>query len=497
MSGTGKFSFSGPVKEVYPQWWGAVGDGVADDTDFISYAFNAFDNVMFVNGTYLVDYISVSDNQSLITGSSVIIKQKPQTLSDKRVIYVTGSNVCIGDLTIEGNISTDINEQNHGIFIIANSVNGNISNVKIGNIIGENIRGDCLYMTGASGYSLSGVVAGDIIGNNVYRNVVSITGGSNIKINSITGNAVGFMTLDIEPEPSYTPAIGVRVNYIKGRHFGSNSSSSSNYCDGIYIGYLDLDPAYTSDSTPSYPPGASLNDGVSLRNTKAIRIEKLKINGFDRSAIFTTYNSGELGCELISIGSAEITDCAKTDVTYFSYINLNKTTDFIFIEKLVTSITGASLRVINTCGRGAINSAIISIGSGASFIRASENIVVDNIKMTGGGSFIIGCTGIIVMSGTIDSASVIGGTSQFCEFRNLVATATNLFTGGSPTYETHIIVNSTLNSSFYANGFYVRSYSLAMRFGSQYIWVDSTGDLRIKSSAPTSDTDGTVVGTQT
>lgn len=32
----------------------------------------------------------------------------------------------------------------------------------------------------------------------------------------------------------------------------------------------------------------------------------------------------------------------------------------------------------------------------------------------------------------------------------------------------------------------------------QYLWVDSTGDLRIKvGSAPTSDTDGTVVGTQT
>jgi hypothetical protein len=29
-----------------------------------------------------------------------------------------------------------------------------------------------------------------------------------------------------------------------------------------------------------------------------------------------------------------------------------------------------------------------------------------------------------------------------------------------------------------------------------YLWVDSTGDLRIKTSLPTSDTDGTIVGTQ-
>ena len=36
-----------------------------------------------------------------------------------------------------------------------------------------------------------------------------------------------------------------------------------------------------------------------------------------------------------------------------------------------------------------------------------------------------------------------------------------------------------------------------MRLGAWYLWVDATGDLRIKGSAPTSDTDGTVVGTQT
>ena len=36
-----------------------------------------------------------------------------------------------------------------------------------------------------------------------------------------------------------------------------------------------------------------------------------------------------------------------------------------------------------------------------------------------------------------------------------------------------------------------------LRIGAFYLWVDSTGVLRIKSGAPTSDTDGTVVGTQT
>jgi hypothetical protein len=36
-----------------------------------------------------------------------------------------------------------------------------------------------------------------------------------------------------------------------------------------------------------------------------------------------------------------------------------------------------------------------------------------------------------------------------------------------------------------------------LRLGSYTLWVDATGDLRIKNGTPTSDTDGTVVGTQT
>jgi hypothetical protein len=35
-----------------------------------------------------------------------------------------------------------------------------------------------------------------------------------------------------------------------------------------------------------------------------------------------------------------------------------------------------------------------------------------------------------------------------------------------------------------------------LRLGAYHLWVDATGDLRIKSSAPTGDTDGTIVGTQ-
>ncbi len=49
------------------------------------------------------------------------------------------------------------------------------------------------------------------------------------------------------------------------------------------------------------------------------------------------------------------------------------------------------------------------------------------------------------------------------------------------------------------NGFVVGggTWQTTLQLGSYHLWVDGSGNLRIKSSAPTSGTDGTVVGTQT
>ena len=52
----------------------------------------------------------------------------------------------------------------------------------------------------------------------------------------------------------------------------------------------------------------------------------------------------------------------------------------------------------------------------------------------------------------------------------------------------NVAVTTTAGTSSWEKGHLV--------IGAYHLWVDSTGDLRIKSSAPTSDTDGTVVGSQ-
>jgi len=56
-SGDGSVSFgSSPVAEVYPEWWGAKGDGNTDDTEAFNKAFNAsnVERILLVTQTYLI-----------------------------------------------------------------------------------------------------------------------------------------------------------------------------------------------------------------------------------------------------------------------------------------------------------------------------------------------------------------------------------------------------------------------------------------------------------
>jgi len=57
------------------------------------------------------------------------------------------------------------------------------------------------------------------------------------------------------------------------------------------------------------------------------------------------------------------------------------------------------------------------------------------------------------------------------------------------------VAQVTARGSFYSVGGAWNSGHIIL--GAYHLWIDSTGNLRIKSGAPTSDTDGTVVGTQT
>lgn len=81
-SGSGTVNFSGgALRRVYPEWWGAKRDGRSDDTRPVQAAINslsmAVGEVLFADGTYVVDSISLPSNISIVgSGLESVLEQK-------------------------------------------------------------------------------------------------------------------------------------------------------------------------------------------------------------------------------------------------------------------------------------------------------------------------------------------------------------------------------------------------------------------------------------
>lgn len=99
---------SGAVKEAYPEWWGAKGDGVTDDSAALQSWANVGGNLFAPAGTYIVNgYIQQFPSRSSIHGAGIgktIFKMKDHYWN--RMFYVHEvDHVKFSDLTIDGNSS--------------------------------------------------------------------------------------------------------------------------------------------------------------------------------------------------------------------------------------------------------------------------------------------------------------------------------------------------------------------------------------------------------
>lgn len=490
--------FDGWVRQysgaVNVKWFGA-GDGITDDTDVFQSVINDFDCIVVPTSTYILGEINIPANRKITTDISVVIKQLTGLAGDVRTFNVNGSNVSIGDMTVIGNISTDSGEQRHAVFVSASSATGNLTNISIGNIKGIDIRGDVIYVGQTSGYKISNVSIGDVIVDNVYRNGVSIVSGDNISVKSVTGDKIGFCHLDIEPNVGSGTATNIKIGYVKGRNLLVVPPTATDYADSIKIDMLDLSTTNASQSTPSYAPGVSIDDGLGLRNIKRLKIGHLRVSNFNRCGIFTTYNSGELGCEDLTIDTLYIRNCSLTDTTYNSYINTpTLTSNSLKIGYLNMEILQSSKRGFDGLRNAVLDIVVANIQNSSVLLKNCQNVKIGNINQTGTNGFLMMHSSNNKICGGVFTGDILASYSTNCIFENLTATAAVfLFTSGK---ENHTILNSTLNGVYYSFGTGVRDYINCLKFGSYSLWVSSTGKLYIKNGVPTSDTDGTVVGTQ-
>lgn len=155
-SGTGNVAFDSIVEQrAYPQWWGAKGDGLTEDSAAFQAAVNSFSNkggVIFVpDGTYIIDSVGVKSNITVIGNSSkAILKQKryahycisTNPMNGKtKPIDLTPNNIKFINITFRGTVDTD----GFSEFIMLLDIRGS-SNIFVSkcNFIG--FRGDGIYL---------------------------------------------------------------------------------------------------------------------------------------------------------------------------------------------------------------------------------------------------------------------------------------------------------------------------------------------------------------
>ena len=215
--------------------FGAVGDGVADDTAAIQGALDSgAGRVYFPSGTYLVKDATNTFNANVLVvpsnvtlcgdGASSIIKLGAHTTTAHRVLKIESkTNVVIRDLCIDGdktNQTGAADEQSHCVFVYDST------NVTVQNCILKNAQGDGIYWGGATNPGSTNVlIDGCKFDGNVRQGISGVRGEYvrivNNDIANTTGSAPG-AGIDLEANGSGDTLRQVTIsgNTIRGNYWG-------------------------------------------------------------------------------------------------------------------------------------------------------------------------------------------------------------------------------------------------------------------------------------
>lgn len=458
----------------------------------INQALIAYRNLFIPNGDYLISSINIPANTVITTqGRGVRFIQKAASGEGTRVIKVVGSNVYLHpSISVKGNIATDPNEQNHAIYIQANATTGHINNVNIGDVYAEDIRGDAVYFGQATGaqYKLTNVTIGNVSFDNVYRNGVSVVSCNGFNIKSVVGKRVGMMDIDIEANIGSGVCVNGYIGFVKGKCIGGIAQTQTDFVDNVIFDRVELSYTDYVNSTPEYPSYYKIP--VLYRNIKSMTINELIIDGCDGYAISRIEGDAPLANTPLRIGKLTIKNACKVSNAENGIIKGGH----VVIDYLDLDFSGLSGRSLFYAGSNwVVNKADVNFAATCNLFRASNNSKISRLatKSTALGGIFNGGTNGVVEDSTANVDRIFGNATKGLMI-NCNFTAVTPFAGG----DNHTAINTDINGSYYANGLTQYGYLNCLRMGVFHLWVAADGKLRIKSGAPTSDTDGTIVGTQ-
>ncbi len=264
VSGTVKtddFITKGPWVDV--RAFGAAGDGITDDTDAVNSALASLGThggtVYFPPGIYLVGDITVSQNSVIIQGAGRALSSGIATSTTEirakagstRSLYITGNNVVIKDLYINGNSNAVQFEVNGPYCIIDNIYSSGHTQYQLN----RNSTGVCRitnssFIGQARTISNAINITGNYFNGNGAVTALTVDGGANVVIHGNTFESYTTAIAMATSGSSFVVSANITSNYFESS-FDDNSSvvqighsSPSSYSVNIlnnYFGATDAD----------------------------------------------------------------------------------------------------------------------------------------------------------------------------------------------------------------------------------------------------------------
>jgi hypothetical protein len=383
--------------------FGAVGDGVADDTAAIQAAVNsgAFE-IIIPEGTYSTGAISVSSNVRKITGSGTF-KQKALGAN---VLSISVNNILIDGIKFVSaatyNVTTSASSNT------AVSFSG-VSNVKVTNCIFETFSYFGVYAENSTDVIVSNNQINNCFGAVRYRGVTRgiinnnlINGGLNetefhavIGLDSTNGHSFGVCNqISIDGNvlncSTWSEAIMVHAgidvvvsdNAIKNASFGigantfnatdttqnititgnavtlrsaTSGSATANYC--IFVGgsSVNFNPASTTISNNVCRDG---NRALLASNQGAIAVQYCQSSTISGNSIINSYGAGIVvndNATQININGNVIDSVSVASGITRGISVVNSSSDIAIRENIIRSVSGEGIRVESTVTSASVN----------------------------------------------------------------------------------------------------------------------------------------------